>query len=167
MLKTPKRLGSTLSHDRAPKQEKTAAKRFGGKLVPRSGAGPVKGDVRVSGVIRLETKTTAKKSFALTHHVLDQIEDAAVSTGEIPAVQVQFIDERGNVTRSVCIVPDWVLDDLVAYGTLKQRGAALGSGTHATGPTGARRGPGGSPDSPEASDAASDRPCGGKRQSST
>ncbi len=123
-MKTPKRVGSTLSHDRAPKQERGIAKRLGGDLVPRSGAGPVKGDVRVHGVVRIEAKTTAKKSFAITHHLVDQIEEAAVATGEIPVAQVQFINEQGTVTRSVCIVPDWVLEEVVAYGLAKKRGAA-------------------------------------------
>ncbi len=41
---------NTASHKRAKKQEQEVAKRLGGRLVPRSGAGDIKGDCRLKGV---------------------------------------------------------------------------------------------------------------------
>jgi len=88
------------------------AERLGGRCTPASGSRDVKGDVRVEGVLRLECKNTTKQSFSVTREMIEKIEQAAINAGELPAVQIDFIDARGNVEASVAVVPCWVLDSL-------------------------------------------------------
>lgn len=111
MLKLPKRLtiGGSKSHARARSQEKEIAKRVGGRTTKQSGAGPEKGDARLGGVMRIECKTTKHSSFRVTTDMINRIEDAACSAGEIPVLCVEL--EGGK--RKVTIIPDWALADLV------------------------------------------------------
>jgi len=113
-LKKPKRLKTfqTKSHVRAPKQESETAKKIGGRVVRGSGCGYEKGDARLEGVMRIECKTTSKKSFSVTREILKKIEDAAMGAGEIPVLEVEFT-ENGKPVGSVCIVPSWTLESLV------------------------------------------------------
>jgi len=110
-LRTPKRLKSfqTPSHARAPKQEEGIAIRVKGKRVPGSGSGQTKGDVRLKRVCRIETKTTKANSFTVSREMVKKIEDAALSTGEIPVIVIEFNDE-GKPVDEVCVVPMYVLD---------------------------------------------------------
>lgn len=100
------------SHRRAPKQEREVAHRVGGRVTPASGARDVKGDVRVKGVLRIECKTTKNKSFSVTQEMLDKIEEAACSGGELPIMVIEFIDDRGRKIRDVAVCPTYVLDEL-------------------------------------------------------
>lgn len=77
-----------------------------------SGNGNEKGDVRVKGLARIEAKTTKNKSFSVTRDMLSKIEEAAVTSGELPAFVVEFVDERGRPQGEVAVVPTWVLDIL-------------------------------------------------------
>lgn len=98
---------------RSEKQEMECADRLGGTLVSGSGSGQVRGDVRVTGILRLENKCTAKKSFSITREMVEKIENAALMSGEVPAIQVEFLDEAGRVLHRLCVVPDYVLDTIV------------------------------------------------------
>ena len=100
------------SHRRAPKQEAEIAWRVGGRLTPGSGCGAVKGDVRVKGVTRIECKTTKNKSFSVTLEMLEKIEEAAASGGELPILVIEFIDERGRKIKDVAVCPTYVHDSL-------------------------------------------------------
>jgi len=113
-MKIPKRKKGkhTPSHERAPAQEAELAKRFGGKVTRGSGNGNDKGDVRVKGVLRIEAKTTKHKSFSVTQDMLDKIEEAALTSAELPALVVEF-NEEGKPLRSVAVVPLWALDALI------------------------------------------------------
>lgn len=95
------------------KQEKSLASRLKGSLVPGSGSGLVKGDVRVQGVIRVEAKATSYRSFSVTLDMIDKIESAAASGGELPVIAIDFIGEDGKVIKQVCVCPSYVLDALV------------------------------------------------------
>ena len=100
----------------SPRQEKEWAKKLGGTTTPRSGAGKIKGDVRVKGVMRLENKCTSNKSFSVTYEMCQKIEDAALlNNGEVPSIQVDFLDESGKVKYQVAVVPVYVLEMLVNY----------------------------------------------------
>lgn len=112
-LKKPKRLKSfqTESHARSPEQEDSLAKRVGGRRVKGSGCGFEKGDVRVEGFVRIEAKTTKHKSFSVTIEMLDKIEDAALSAGEVPAMVIEFRQDRDN--REVAVIPVWALEKLI------------------------------------------------------
>ena len=114
-LAKPKRLkqdGSSPAHHRSRRQEGEVAKRIGGRKTPASGALSEKGDVRLKGVVRIECKTTSHKSFSVTQEMLEKIEYAALSAGELPALVIEFLNAKGNPTSAVAVVPLWVLDTI-------------------------------------------------------
>lgn len=115
-MKLPKRLigKHSASHARAPKQEKTVATRLGGRTVRGSGSGNEKGDVRVSGVVRVECKTTTAGSFRVTTEMLDKLRKAIHGTGEVPCMVVEFLQPDGTVSGSVAVLPMWCLETLIA-----------------------------------------------------
>lgn len=118
-LATPKRYRIGVAHRRSPKQEKEAAKRLGGKVVIGSGSGKwEKGDVRIKDVLRLEAKTTTKKSFTITREMVRKIMDAALSSakGEVPCMEIEFLSSSGKPEISVALVPVYVLRQLAAEG---------------------------------------------------
>ena len=100
------------SQVRAKKQEKERALLLRAAQVPGSGAGAMKGDVRHKGLLRLECKTTKHKSFSLTLEMVHKIEEAALSSGEMPAILVEFNDENGQKIAEVAVVPTYVLEGL-------------------------------------------------------
>ena len=112
-LGKPKRLRKTPAHNRAPKQEAETAKRLGGRVVRGSGCGSEKGDARVEGVIRVENKTTRAKSFSVTREMIAKIESAALSAGEVPAMEIEFLNEQGKPVSSISLIPNWALEILV------------------------------------------------------
>lgn len=114
-LALPKRMRGqkTVSHNNAPKQEKRLAIQLGGKLTTGSGNKDEKGDVRIKGVARIEAKCTTRGSFSVTKDMLRKIEDAAVSSGELPIIAIDFLDENGKVTGSVAVMPQYALATLL------------------------------------------------------
>lgn len=115
-MKQPKRLGSltqSRAYNRAPAQEREAADRLGGRTTPASGSLREKGDVRVSGILRLECKATAKKSFSVTRDMVRKITEAGELSGEIPAVEIEFLPVSGQFHGRVAVVPVYVLNRLV------------------------------------------------------
>ena len=100
------------SHRRAKKQEKEIAKKIGGNLTPASGAGQIKGDVRLKNIARIECKTTKNKSFSVTLEMLRKIEDAAAMAGELPIIVVEFSDGYGKKIAECAVCPTYVLDSL-------------------------------------------------------
>jgi Holliday junction resolvase len=100
------------SHKRAKKQEREVAKKLGGCRTPGSGNGDIKGDVRVKGFVRIECKTTGKRSFAVTMDMIEKIEAAALSAGEIPVLVVEFNDGMGHRLREVAVVPTYAIEHL-------------------------------------------------------
>lgn len=98
------------SYRRSSKQEKEIAERLGGRRTAASGSKDEKGDVRLKGVLRIEAKTTKHKSFSVTLDMIAQIEEAALSTGEMPVIAIEFNDGRGKKVKEVAVVPMYVLD---------------------------------------------------------
>lgn len=94
------------------RQERKLAKRLNGRVTPGSGNQFTKGDVQLKKVMRIECKATEKKSFRVTKEMIDKIEEAAMSSGELPAIEINLVNERGRVTHSVCVVPTWALDEM-------------------------------------------------------
>lgn len=122
-LATPKRCRVGVAHRRSPKQEKEAAKRLGGKVVVGSGSGRwEKGDVRIRNVLRLEAKTTIKKSFTVTREMVRKIMDAALSSakGEVPCMEIEFLSPSGKPEISVALVPVYVLRQFAAEGNTNE-----------------------------------------------
>lgn len=109
-LRIAKHKKQSLSHFHSREQERSHLNRNGAKLVPRSGAGDIKGDVRVKGKLRLECKTTNKDSFRVTREMIQKIEDAALGSAELPVIEVEFVDQWGKPQSKVCVVPAWVID---------------------------------------------------------
>lgn len=108
LLRRRELTGKAYKH--APNQEKKLAKKLdNGFRVPGSGRGRQKGDVRVPGALRIECKATQHKSFSITQDMLRKIDEAAAATGEVPIVQVDFLDDDGKITNSVIVAPIWVL----------------------------------------------------------
>ena len=108
-----KTLTST-AYKHSSKQEKRVAKKVGGFRTPASGAKRVKGDVRVTGIARIECKATQNKSFSVTREMLTKIEDAAAATGEIPILQVEFLDKNGKIDGTFAVVPVHIIERLVS-----------------------------------------------------
>lgn len=101
------------SHRRAPKMEKSLARRLGGETVPGSGSGNQKGDIkRCHGVFRIECKTTKNKSFSVTRDMIRKIEEAALPNREVPAIVIEFIDDTGKPQMEVAVVPMWSLESI-------------------------------------------------------
>jgi Holliday junction resolvase len=113
-MRVPKRIGGEKSTAarRSPKQEKDIANRLGGKVVRGSGRGNEKGDVRLKGVLRIEAKTTSKDSFRVTKEMAEKIEMQAMSSGECPAIVVEFLDKNGKPEHELAVVPMWVLNSI-------------------------------------------------------
>lgn len=102
----------TPSHRRAKKQEAELARRFGGTLVPGSGAGRnQKGDVKkcANGTVRIEAKTTKNKSFSITREMARKIQDASLTHNELPAIIVEFVDELGRPEMELAVVPTYAI----------------------------------------------------------
>ena len=113
-LASPKRLrDKTVSHGHAPQQERKLAARLGGKVTKASGALDEKGDVRITGVVRIEAKCTKHASFSITRDMLRKIEEAAFAHGEVPVIAVDFLDAQGKVIGSVAVMPQYALDTLL------------------------------------------------------
>lgn len=104
----------TKSHKRSPKQEKEVAARLGGRRTPASGAGVIKGDVRIKGIARVECKTTKHKSFSVTLDMFRKLEENALASGEVPAIIVEFHDNDGRKLGELAVTPTYVLDGLKA-----------------------------------------------------
>ncbi len=109
-LRIAKHKRQTPSHTRSRFQEKEKTERLGARLVPRSGAGDEKGDVRLKGVLRLECKATKNQSFSVTREMVQKIENAALGSGELAAIHIEFLDLAGKVMSECCVVPAYVLD---------------------------------------------------------
>lgn len=114
-MRIPKRMVGKIgeaSHQRSRRQEKELASRFRGRMTRGSGRGNEKGDVRVRGLLRIEAKTTKHKSFSVTREMVDKIENAAITTGELPALIVEFNDGGAKVSE-LAVIPVWALETLI------------------------------------------------------
>ena len=129
ILNQRKRANITASHKRAPKQEKRIAAIVQGSRTPASGSRDVKGDVRKRGIVRIEAKTTKHRSFSVTLEMIEKIEEAAVSTGEMPVLVVEFNDGKGKLLKEVAIVPTYVLADLYDQFTTSPTNPQPGGGS--------------------------------------
>ncbi len=111
----PRRLRQSRAYHRSPGQEKETAARTGGRTTPGSGAFNVKGDVRIKGAARIECKTTAGKSLSISRETMDKIEQAALSSGEVPALAFEFMPVAGHPGGKYFILPDYLLEPFAEY----------------------------------------------------
>jgi hypothetical protein len=103
------------AYKHSPKQEKRIAKQVGGYRTPGSGSKKQKGDVRIKGLLRVECKATSRKSFSVTREMLIKIEDAVGATGELPILQVEFLDAKGKIDGSFAVVATSIIEKLIDY----------------------------------------------------
>jgi hypothetical protein len=95
----------------APKKEKKLAIRVKGRTTNASGSKNEKGDVRKTGIARLEHKTCQRKSFSVTREMIEKIVNASLACDEIPALVIEFINaDTGKSEGEVAVVP---VDDLL------------------------------------------------------
>jgi hypothetical protein len=112
------RLGVALDFNRkkSQKQEKRVAEDIGGREQPGSGAPDFyKGDVRKTGKLRVECKTTSAQAYHLRLVDIEKIKVEALRGGdENWAMQVEFQTQTGGKRFAVI---DWqvLLDLLEAY----------------------------------------------------
>lgn len=105
-LLPPKRRAQSEAYRRAPHQEREAAKEMTtARRTALSGAGLEKGDVRLEGAVRLECKATGRKSYALSVEAWKALEEQALTAGEVPAMQIEFLLPDG--TRTTLAVLPW------------------------------------------------------------
>lgn len=110
MLRVSKRKRNGEAYTRSAKQEKERAKALGGRVTKASGATRYdKADVAIKNAARVELKTTKRKSFSLTRDMVDKVENAA-SGGELPFIEVEFLDDKGLPCKSIAVIPSWALD---------------------------------------------------------
>ena len=79
------------------KSERKVASRVGDRVTPGSGnmdAPSVKGDIVVKDKLRAEHKETAASSISMKREWLEKIERQALANGEMPALYIQFNDQR-------------------------------------------------------------------------
>jgi len=89
---------------RSKKQEKDLSKRLGARQISGSGSGRKKGDLFISGIVRIEAKTTLRGSFSITKEMIDKITHAGLASDELPVIVVEFINEQGKPTHEVALV---------------------------------------------------------------
>lgn len=102
--------GQGAAYKAAPAQEQRLADAHGGRRTKGSGSQSEKGDVRVPGFLRIEAKSTQAKSYSLKLEDLAKIEGAACNAGEVPMMQVDFLDAGGKIISSVYVVPAWAME---------------------------------------------------------
>jgi hypothetical protein len=99
------------SYWQSKNNEKKLAVRIGGRKVNGSGNKIEKGDVRKVGIVRIEHKTTSRKSFSVTREMIDKIVNAGLACNEVPAIVIEFIDRQtGKSEGEVACIP---VNDLV------------------------------------------------------
>lgn len=89
------------SKKRSIRQERRVASETGTSVVPASGAMPsMKSDTRLPGTLRLECKSTLKKSFPLTSRDVEKIQLEALGGGlEEWAMQIEMRRANGAPLR--------------------------------------------------------------------
>ena len=97
---------------RSDRQEGHNARRVEGRVTVNSGAGRDKGDVKVSGLLREEDKTTEKASYVLKLADLRKVA-AAARGDEIPIMRIAFEDDLRQ--QYVVLPSDWFQQLLTAY----------------------------------------------------
>lgn len=103
------------SYNRSKKQESELAALVKGRRTAASGSKDEKADVRKKGLIRIEAKTTSKKSFSVTLEMIHVLEEAALSGAETPCLVIEMNDGGVPVAKKlaeVAIIPIAYLEEI-------------------------------------------------------
>jgi len=101
------------AYKRSKVQEKESAKRIGGRQISGSGKGWKKGDTEIPNLARLECKSTAADSFRVTKGMFDTLEIAGRLAGQLPIMDIEFIDAKQVVLDAYCVIKRKDLYDLL------------------------------------------------------
>lgn len=102
------------AYRRAPKQEKETVRRLGARAIPASGSRYRKADAEIPNVVRIECKATEANSFRVTRDMMQKVEDAGLLEGQVPVIQIEFVDNVSNVLESFYVVPKLHMEHLIA-----------------------------------------------------
>ena len=106
----------SISHKRSPELEKKLSEDINkAVMVKGSGRGRDKLDVKVPGLARVEHKVTKNKSYGVTLETLKKMRDGC-EVGEVPFLNVQFINENGRVIEDCVLTSKQVLLEYIAMG---------------------------------------------------
>lgn len=95
------------AYRRSKKQEKRIARKLGAQTVSGSGAGAIKGDVRLRHVTRLEAKTTDHKSFRVTSDMFEKLQLNAAGADELPVIAIEMPGPDGRLqTFAIMLMSD-------------------------------------------------------------
>ena len=68
--------------------------------------------------MRVEAKTTDKKSFSVTEEIVNKLECAIIGSGEIPVIQVEI----GGGAHRLLVMPDWAMELLLEAARARKNG---------------------------------------------
>ena len=97
------------------KQEAAGARTHGGRVTPRSGGGPVKGDVRNDEEV-IEYKWTGKEQVTIRGQVLEKVFDEALAELKRPVLGIQV---RG---KNYVVLPEHFYVEQKDWADLGQNG---------------------------------------------
>lgn len=94
------------AQQRSAKQESEIAEAISGSMVPGSGTGNQKGDVRVRDLVLIEAKCTEKDSFRVTRKLIEKIQaEAARNSDELPAMVIELMGTPVKRSLKVAVMP--------------------------------------------------------------
>jgi hypothetical protein len=102
------------AYNRSKFQEKETKERLiGGRAIPASGAKFRKADVEVIDLARIECKATGAKSFSVTREMIRKVEEAGMLSNQIPYIEIEFVNLKGQATDSACVLTRHALTALL------------------------------------------------------
>lgn len=109
------------NRDRATKQEKEAAKRYGGRTKPGSGSSPLsKGDVQTRSFL-MEMKGTIHQSLSVKAEWLIKISKEAAFEGRHPALEIKIPLNDPLIEDTWVLVPASVFKEMNEEATIKKQ----------------------------------------------
>lgn len=85
-----KKLSAKRTQRASLRATKNLVEELGGRLVPGSGSGLEKGDGRVDGRFRIETKRPPTRKYRLTYKEWMKVRDAALRANEVPIFHIML-----------------------------------------------------------------------------
>jgi hypothetical protein len=92
------------AYKRSRKQEAENVERLQGRAIPASGSRFRKGDTEKPDIVRVECKSTEHKSFRVTRGMMQKVYEACILENQVPAIEVEFVDNVSNVLDSYYVM---------------------------------------------------------------
>jgi len=113
--RTAKKAKQSTAFWRSKRQEKELGKRLGATQIVGSGNKLRKGDLSINGIARIEAKTTSSSSFRVTLDMIEILKNASLPSDQIPAIIIEFLNERGKPKAEIAIIPVDLLEALISH----------------------------------------------------